>query len=217
MSKKIAFVGRLAADVRVATGPKGEFLSFRVITDRYNSETKSSEAVGVDCTLNRYGAGLVAKLVKGTQVAVVGLSGTREHNGKTYETLMVDELSIGAPLMHTFEKDGKTFALVVGRLGKDAREATSGEKTFLSMSVAAESYNKESKTNDTVWLDATLNRYGAGLVPRLTKGTGVALVGVCAEKQETDGTLRKKLYIDELNFFGNKKETADAADAADAI
>lgn len=214
MSKKIAIIGRLVADVREVAGSKGNFLSFRVITDRYNTESKTTEAVGIDCTLNRYGAGLVAKLVKGLQVAMVGLSGTREHNGKTYETLMVDALSIGGGLLHTFEDEGKTFALVVGRLGQDAREVA-GEKPFLSMSVAAEAYNKDSKANETVWVDSTLNRYGAGLVPRLTKGTGVALVGLYVEKEE-DGKLRKKLFINDLSFFGNKKsESAPAHASAD--
>lgn len=211
MSKQM-IVGRLVRDVKEVEGSKGKFLSFSVASDSYNKETKAKETVFTDVTLNSYGAGLVPLLVKGKEVVVFGLTGSREHNGKTYPTLMADKLSLGGAVMVTHEVDGKTFAAVVGRLGKDAVEREHEGKTFLSFSVATDVYNKDTKSEETVWLDCTLNHYGKGLVSKLVTGTSLALYGMYVEKADDKATggVRKVLYVNDLSFFANKKAEAPA-------
>lgn len=209
MSKKIVIVGNLSRAAVERTGKEDKkFLAFGVAVTVYNRDTKQNETKYYDATLNRYGAGLIAKLEKGAQVAIVGLPGTRDHEGKTFDTIMVDSLSIGNAVLYTFDGDeGKTMAMVVGRLGRDAAEREHDGKKFVSMSIATEVYNKDSKTNETVWLDATVNRYGAGLPAKLVKGTNVALEGLYVA---AEGDKNAKLYVNELKFMGGKREEAPA-------
>lgn len=217
--KKIMIVGRLTKDVREVNGSKGKFLSFSVASDGYDAEKKEKVTIFTEVTLNRYGAGLVPLLVKGTQVTVFGLPGSRTHEDKVYPTLSADMLSLGNAAMYTnVEGDGaeaKTMAAVVGRLGKDAVERSHDDKNFISMSVATEKYNAETKANETVWLDVTVNRYGAGLPAKLTKGTNLALFGLFVEKadEKAPGGVRKTLYVNDLHFFGNKKSDSAPADS----
>lgn len=93
--------------------------------------------------------------------------------------------------------------MIVGRLGKDAKEVTHEGKTFLGFSVATEVYNKDLQANETLWLDVTVNRYGAGLVPKLVKGTQLAISGLFIPAKDDKGA---KVLVNELNFFGNKKK-----------
>lgn len=212
MSKKIMIVGNVTRQAVERNGKEDKkFLAFGVAVNGYNRDTKQPETKFYDVTMNRYAAGLIARLAKGAEVAIVGLSGVRTHEGKDYDTVMVDALSIGGAMFEQFEGDeGKTMAGVVGRLGRDAVERSTTkdgqESKFLSFSVATEKYNKDTKSTETVWLDATLNRYGAGLTAKLTKGTNLALEGLLVEK-EGENT---KLYVNELKFFGNKRDNAPA-------
>ena len=216
MSKKIMIVGNISRAAVERTGKEDKkFLAFGVAVTVYNRDSKQNETKFYDATLNRYGAGLVAKLEKGAQVAIVGLPGTREHEGKTYDTVMVDALSIGNALFYTFDGDeGKTMAGVVGRLGRDAAEREHEGKKFLSLSIATEVYNKDSKTNETLWIDATINRFGAGLPAKLVKGTNVALEGLFVA---AEGDKNAKLYVNELRFMGGKREDAPASTEQEEI
>lgn len=213
MSKKF-IVGHLGRDVKEVDGKNGKFLSFPVAYEGYDKEAKKAVTRWVDVTMNTYGAGLIAKLGKGAAVAILGNSGEREYtkDGQTMkaETLSVDNLSIGASMFATYKDGDTTMAAAVGRLGKDAKVVEYNDKSFVGFSLAAEMYNKEAKANETVWLDATVNRYGAGLPAALTKGTQLAVSGIYVPAAGDKGA---KLLVNSLAFFGNKKKEDPATPA----
>ena len=218
MSKNV-IIGRLGRDAREIESNGKKFLSFSVAYDAYDKEAKAEITKWVDVNVNTFGTGLIQHLTKGAQIAAVGVPGTRTYTKdgeeRTAETLNADRLSIGGTLFFAYDNGDNKMALVVGRLGKDAAEVQHDGKTFLGFSVATEQYNKDAKKEETVWLDATLNHYGPGLVPRLTKGVGVALIGILLPSKEEGRSQR--LLINDLHFFGNKKPGGEGAMDDDPI
>ena len=87
-------VGRLGKDCRVGTAGSTPVCNFTVAVDVGYGERK--QTLWWDCALfgKRAESRLPEYLLKGQQVAVSGEPGTREHEGKTYLTLNVNEVTL---------------------------------------------------------------------------------------------------------------------------
>lgn len=92
--KQITIAGRLGKDAELRRTQGGDpVLSFPVAVDDGYGERKST--MWFDCTVwGKRAEALSSHLVKGMAVAVSGDLGKREHDGKTYLTVRVSELTM---------------------------------------------------------------------------------------------------------------------------
>lgn len=92
--KQITIAGRLGKDAELRRTQGGDpVLSFPVAVDDGYGERKST--MWFDCTVwGKRAEALSPHLVKGMAVAVSGDLGKREHDGKTYLTVRVSELTM---------------------------------------------------------------------------------------------------------------------------
>lgn len=92
--KQITIAGRLGKDAELRRTQGGDpVLSFPVAVDDGYGERKST--MWFDCTVwGKRADALSSHLVKGMAVAVSGDLGKREHDGKTYLTVRVSELTM---------------------------------------------------------------------------------------------------------------------------
>lgn len=92
--KNITIAGRLGKDAVLRKTNGGDsVLGFSVATDDGYGENKRT--IWFDCSVWGKRADALAKhLVKGSVVAVAGDLSTREHEGKTYLTVRVSELTM---------------------------------------------------------------------------------------------------------------------------
>lgn len=92
--KNIVIAGRLTRDAELRRTQNGEpVLGFSVAVDDGYGQNK--RALFFDCNLwGKRGESLGNHLGKGTSVTVSGDFSTREHNGKTYLTVRVNELTL---------------------------------------------------------------------------------------------------------------------------
>lgn len=92
--RTIVIAGRLGKDARLNRTHDGDpILNFSVATDDGYGENKRT--LWFDCSLfGKRGEKLAQYLTKGTAVAVSGDLSTRQHEGKTYLTVRVNELTM---------------------------------------------------------------------------------------------------------------------------
>jgi len=92
--KQITIAGRLGKDAELRRTQGGDpVLSFPVAVDDGYGERKST--MWFDCSVwGKRAEALSSHLVKGMAVAVSGDLGKREHDGKTYLTVRVSELTM---------------------------------------------------------------------------------------------------------------------------
>ncbi|HRI99368.1 MAG TPA: single-stranded DNA-binding protein [Hyphomonas sp.] len=92
--KQITIAGRLGKDAELRRTQGGDpVLSFPVAVDDGYGERKST--MWFDCSVwGKRADALSSHLVKGMAVAVSGDLGKREHDGKTYLTVRVSELTM---------------------------------------------------------------------------------------------------------------------------
>jgi single-strand DNA-binding protein len=89
--------GNLGKDAQMREAGGDAVCSFSIASEtKVKGERKTT---WVDCSIwGKRGAALCQHLVKGSRVTVVGELSTREHNGKTYLTVKVSEISLmGSP------------------------------------------------------------------------------------------------------------------------
>jgi len=92
--KQIIVAGKLGKDAELRLTQNGDKLaSFSVAVDDGYGQNKRT--LWFDCTIfGKRGETLAPMLSKGTPVTVSGDLSTREHNGKTYLTVRVNELTL---------------------------------------------------------------------------------------------------------------------------
>jgi single-strand DNA-binding protein len=92
--KTISIAGRTTRDAELRhTGGGDAVLSFSVAVDDRSGKEKTT--LFFDCSVwGKRAAALAPHIVKGMSVAVSGDIGTREHLGKTYLTVRVNELTM---------------------------------------------------------------------------------------------------------------------------
>lgn len=112
--KNITLAGRLTKDAELRTMSSGDqVLNFSVAVDDRSGKEKGT--LFFDASLfGKRGEALSQYLTKGSSVTVSGDLGTREHNGKTYLTCRVNDVTL---------QGGKP----VGRSDDDFRGAGSGD------------------------------------------------------------------------------------------
>ena len=88
------FVGNLAADAEVRSTTGGQSVTkFRIGSTAGFGERKHTIWLGCDLWGNR-GEALAPYLKKGTPITVAGALSQREHEGKTYLDLRVNEVAL---------------------------------------------------------------------------------------------------------------------------
>lgn len=114
--KSISIAGRIGKDAEVRSTQKGDQVTgFPVAVDDGWGDNKRT--LWFDCSMwGQRGAKMASYLLKGVPVAVTGDLGTREHNGKTYLTVRVSDM--------TFQGSGKRED--AGRQASQASPAPSG-------------------------------------------------------------------------------------------
>ena len=92
--KSITIAGNIGKDAVTRTTPNGEKVTgWSVAVEERNGQDKRS--IWFDCTLwGKRGEGLAQYLTKGSKVAVSGELSTRDHEGKTYLTIRVDQVTL---------------------------------------------------------------------------------------------------------------------------
>lgn len=92
--KAITIAGGIARDAAIRQTQNGDQVtSFSVAVD--DRTTKEKRTLYFDCGLwDKRGAALAGYLVKGGKVAVSGDLSTREHDGRTYLTINVAEVTL---------------------------------------------------------------------------------------------------------------------------
>ena len=92
---KVFLTGRLGKDAEVRiTTTGGAVAGFSVATDVGFGDRK--QTLWFDCSIwgKRAESGLIQHLTKGQQVAIVGELSEREHDGKVYKQIRVDDLDL---------------------------------------------------------------------------------------------------------------------------
>jgi single-strand DNA-binding protein len=100
--KNITIAGRLTKDAENRTAGSDNVTGFSVAVDDRQGKEKST--LFFDCNLwGKRGESLSQYLTKGSSVTVSGDLGTREHNGKTYLTVRVADVTLqgGKPTERT--------------------------------------------------------------------------------------------------------------------
>lgn len=92
--KSITIAGNIGKDAVTRTTPNGEKVTgWSVAVEERNGQDRRS--IWFDCTLwGKRGESLAQYLTKGGKVAVSGELSTREHEGKTYLTIRVDQVTL---------------------------------------------------------------------------------------------------------------------------
>ena len=92
--KSITIAGNIGKDAVTRTTPNGDKVtSWSVAVEERNGQDKRS--IWFDCTLwGKRGESLAQYLTKGGKVAVSGELSTRDHEGKTYLTIRVDQVTL---------------------------------------------------------------------------------------------------------------------------
>lgn len=92
--KAITIAGRLTRDAELRTTNSGERVAgFSVAVDDRSGREKST--LFFDCSLfGKRGEALAPHLTKGSSVTVSGDLGRREHDGKTYLTVRVNDVTL---------------------------------------------------------------------------------------------------------------------------
>lgn len=92
--KSITIAGNIGKDAVTRTTPNGEKVTgWSVAVEERNGQDKRS--IWFDCTLwGKRGEGLAQYLTKGGKVAVSGELSTRDHDGKTYLTIRVEQVTL---------------------------------------------------------------------------------------------------------------------------
>jgi single-strand DNA-binding protein len=103
--KNISIAGRLGRDAVLRDASGTPVLSFTLAVADYK---KDAPPFWFDCSLFGTRAEKLAQyLTKGTQVALSGELGRREHDGKTYLTVRVDDLTLMGGGEKSPERDSK--------------------------------------------------------------------------------------------------------------
>ena len=91
---KVFLTGRLGKDAEVRQTQSGAVAGFSVATDAGFGDRK--QTLWFDCSIwgKRAESGLIDYLKKGQQVAVSGDLSEREHEGKVYKQIRVDDLDL---------------------------------------------------------------------------------------------------------------------------
>ena len=92
--KSITIAGNIGKDAVTRTTPNGEKVTgWSVAVEERNGQDKRS--IWFDCTLwGKRGESLAQYLTKGGKVAVSGELSTRDHDGKTYLTIRVEQVTL---------------------------------------------------------------------------------------------------------------------------
>ena len=92
--KSITIAGNIGKDAVTRTTPNGEKVTgWSVAVEERNGQEK--RIIWFDCTLwGKRGEILAQYLTKGGKVAVSGELSTRDHEGKTYLTIRVDQVTL---------------------------------------------------------------------------------------------------------------------------
>lgn len=91
--KQITIAGGITRDAETRQAGQSEVTSFSVAVDHRDGQNKST--MYFDCSMwGRRGEALRSYLTKGSKVCVTGDLGTREHNGKTYLQVRVDNVTL---------------------------------------------------------------------------------------------------------------------------
>ena len=92
--KSITIAGNIGKDAVTRTTPNGEKVTgWSVAVEERNGQDRRS--IWFDCTLwGKRGESLAQYLTKGGKVAVSGELSTRDHEGKTYLTIRVDQVTL---------------------------------------------------------------------------------------------------------------------------
>ena len=91
---KVFLTGRLGKDAEVRQTQSGAVAGFSVATDVGFGDRK--QTLWFDCSIwgKRAESGLIQYLTKGQQVAISGDYSEREHEGKVYKQIRVDDLDL---------------------------------------------------------------------------------------------------------------------------
>jgi single-strand DNA-binding protein len=91
--KNITLAGRLTKDAEVRDVGSDRVTGFSVAVDDRSGKTKST--LFFECSMwGKRGEAVAQYLTKGSSVTVSGDLGTREHNGKTYLSCRVNDLTL---------------------------------------------------------------------------------------------------------------------------
>lgn len=92
--KNVTIAGNIGKDAETRTTQGGDQVTgWSVAVEERNGQDKRT--IWFDCSLwGKRGQALAQYLTKGTRVAVSGDLSTREHNGKTYLTIRVSEVTL---------------------------------------------------------------------------------------------------------------------------
>lgn len=91
--KNLTIAGRLTKDAETRDAGGSRVTGFSVAVDNWDGKTKGTLFFDASMWGDR-GEKLAQYLVKGTSVTVSGDLGTREHNGKTYLTIRVADVTL---------------------------------------------------------------------------------------------------------------------------
>lgn len=91
--KNLTIAGRLTKDAETRDAGGSRVTGFSVAVDNWDGKTKGTLFFDASMWGDR-GEKLAQYLVKGTSVTVSGDLGTREHNGKTYLTIRVEQVTL---------------------------------------------------------------------------------------------------------------------------
>ena len=91
---KVFLTGRLGKDAEVRQTQGGAVAGFSVATDVGFGDRK--QTLWFDCSIwgKRAESGLIQYLTKGQQVAISGELSEREHEGKVYKQIRVDDIDL---------------------------------------------------------------------------------------------------------------------------
>ena len=107
--KSITIAGGITRDAVTRTTPNGDKVTgWSVAVDERNGQDKRT--LYFDCTLwGKRGESLAQYLTKGGKVSVCGELSTRDHDGKTYLTIRVDQVTLlgGKPEGERQEQSGQ--------------------------------------------------------------------------------------------------------------
>lgn len=91
--KSITIAGGITRDAETRQAGQSDVTGFSVAVDHRDGQNKST--MYFDCSMwGKRGAALRQYLTKGTKVAVSGELSTREHNGKTYLQVRVNDVTL---------------------------------------------------------------------------------------------------------------------------
>jgi len=91
--KNLTIAGRLTKDAETRDAGGSRVTGFSVAVDNWDGKTKGTLFFDASMWGDR-GEKVAPRLTKGTPVTVSGDLGTREHNGKTYLTIRVADVTL---------------------------------------------------------------------------------------------------------------------------